>query len=52
MSDRQGILCFVVHIIAVVVAVSAVAAGSLMTGGIAVAVYGVSGALVIRYIAS
>lgn len=52
MSDKQGVLCFMIHVVAAVVAGAAVIAGSFVTAGIGLVVYMVSGALVIRYIAS
>ena len=51
MSDRQGVLCLVILVLAAAAAVSAIAAGSLMIGWVGLAIYLVSGVLVIRYIA-
>lgn len=52
MSNRHGVLCLAIHLLAAVLAVPAVIAGSLLIGWIGLVVYMVSGVLVIRYVAS
>ena len=52
MSDRQGVLCLAIMGLSTVAVIIAITTGSLVIAWVGLVIYGVSYALVIRYIAS